>query len=111
MIANGIDVAVLEHHVSDELAGLIGQRTKQKKSRRGVLSISDMSVGEEGTIISISAYQKSARRLEDMGLTPGASIKIKRTAPFSGPVEISIRGSSLVLGNGMASKVLVKVGK
>ncbi|MBN1896430.1 MAG: metal-dependent transcriptional regulator [Candidatus Aenigmarchaeota archaeon] len=101
----------LEHHISDELAGLMVQRTEQKKPRNGILSISEMNAGEEGIVISISSCPKSARRLEDMGLTPDARIKVKRTAPFSGPVEISIRGSSLVLGNGMASKVLVKVGK
>jgi Fe2+ transport system protein FeoA len=33
---------------------------------------------------------------------------IVRSAPFHGPIEVSVRGVSLALGRGVASKVFVK---
>lgn len=101
----------LEHHVSDELAKLISEKVEQKEQRKGLISISEMRNGESGEIASIEACSRSVKRLEDMGLTPGAKVSINRAAPFSGPVEICIRDSCLVIGNGMASKIFVKVGK
>jgi Fe2+ transport system protein FeoA len=44
-----------------------------------------------------------------MGLTKGTEVKMLRTAPIGGPVEISVRGANLVIGRGMASKIYVEV--
>jgi Fe2+ transport system protein FeoA len=49
------------------------------------------------------------KRLEDMGLTPGTHIKVIRSAPFRGPIELAVRGSRLALGRGMADRILVRV--
>ena len=43
-----------------------------------------------------------------MGLTKGTEIKLLRMAPY-GPVEINVRGTNLVIGRGMASKIYVEV--
>ena len=48
------------------------------------------------------------RRLAEMGLTPNTEIKITRRSPFRGPIEIEVRGVSLALGYGLASKILIK---
>ncbi|RJS76954.1 ferrous iron transport protein A [Candidatus Bathyarchaeota archaeon] len=76
---------------------------------------------EEAIIISIGANPKPGRRgrgrsrgrgfikrLMDMGLTPGTQVKVVKTAPFRGPVEILVRGSRLALGRGMAERILVE---
>jgi len=47
------------------------------------------------------------KRLMDMGLTPGTEIMVVKSAPFHGPLEVSVRGSRLALGRGMAEKILV----
>ncbi|MCK4933800.1 ferrous iron transport protein A [Candidatus Bathyarchaeota archaeon] len=49
------------------------------------------------------------KRLEDMGLTPGTRIKVVKSAPFNGPLELQVRGSRLALGRGMAERILVRV--
>ena len=38
------------------------------------------------------------KRLMDMGLTPGTKIVVLNSAPFNGPVEISVRGSKHLPG-------------
>jgi ferrous iron transport protein A len=64
--------------------------------------------GEEAVIVSILGGRMATKRLADLGLSPGIKIKVLRKAPFFGPVEIEIRGSTLVLGQGLAAKVLVE---
>jgi len=66
---------------------------------------------EEGTEAVISAIvggREATKRLSDLGLTPETRLKILRKAPFWGPLEIEVRGSRLVIGRGIASKVMVK---
>lgn len=47
------------------------------------------------------------QRLANLGLVPGAEIIKKKSAPFRGPVRVQVKGSSLVLGRGLASKIMV----
>jgi DtxR family Mn-dependent transcriptional regulator len=101
----------LEHYLSDELEGIIKERLERPKRGKGVLSLIDLKKGESCRIFSIEGGRSSVRRLEDMGLTPGTKITVKRSAPFSGPVEISVRDSCLVIGRGMAIKIFVLVGE
>ena len=64
--------------------------------------------GEKGTVAFAFGGRGLVRRLTEMGLTPGTEVKIVRSAPFHGPLEIEVRGSSLALGYGVASRVFVK---
>ena len=49
------------------------------------------------------------KRLEDMGLTPGTTVTVVKSAPFNGPLEIYVRGSRLAIGRGMAKRIFVEV--
>ena len=51
------------------------------------------------------------KRLMDMGLTPGTKVTVVRSAPFRGPIEVSVRGSRLALGRGMAERIFVETNK
>ena len=50
-----------------------------------------------------------AKRLSDLGLTPGTKVTVVKSAPFNGPLEVSVRGSRLAIGRGMANRILVDV--
>lgn len=73
--------------------------------------------GESGTIKSIktgSGRGKGGRwgfkkRLMDMGLTPGTKVTVINSAPFHGPIEVHVRGSTLALGRGMAERIFVEI--
>jgi Fe2+ transport system protein FeoA len=79
----------------------------QKMSNKNKYLI-DMKEGEKGTIISICGGQMATKRLMDLGLVPETRIKILKKALFEGPVEIEFRGSKLVIGRGLAAKILVE---
>ncbi len=100
----------LEHYVSDELEAIIKKKIDHPR-RKGIISLVEMRNGEKGEIVSMDTGACAEKRLEGLGLTPGTAVKIMRSAPFSGPVEIYVRDSRLVIGQGMAAKVFVKVGK
>ncbi len=86
------------------------------------LPLTKLKDGESGTIVSVSASPGRGRaygpryhqwgfkrRLEDMGLTPGTRVTVVKSAPFHGPVELKVRGARIVLGRGIAERILVKV--
>ena len=50
-----------------------------------------------------------AKRLADLGLTPGTKVTVVKSAPFNGPLEVCVRGSRLAIGRGMASRIIVDV--
>lgn len=53
------------------------------------------------------ATELCIKRLTDLGLTPGTKVTVVKSAPFKGPLEISVRGSRLAIGRGMASRIIV----
>ncbi len=79
------------------------------------LPLTALKNGETGIVISINRGRGKGhgrgwgfeKRLMDMGLTPGAEVAVVKSAPFHGPLEVTVRGSRLALGRGMAERILV----
>jgi len=71
-------------------------------------TLADLQQGEKAAVAFAAGGYGLIRRLAEMGLTPGTKVQVIRCAPFFGPIEVIVRGVSLVLGRGVASKVLVK---
>jgi Fe2+ transport system protein FeoA/Mn-dependent DtxR family transcriptional regulator len=72
------------------------------------VSLADLPQGEKCTVVLAAGGRGMVRRLAEMGLTPGTEVRVVRSAPMHGPIEVSVRGVSLALGRGIASRVLVK---
>ncbi|TET88551.1 MAG: ferrous iron transport protein A [Dehalococcoidia bacterium] len=64
------------------------------------------SPGEVVQVVAVRAGWGLQRRLADMGLLPGVNIRVINSQ-MPGPVIIDLRGSRLVLGHGVAQKILV----
>lgn len=71
--------------------------------------IRELKDGKYGKISFIRGEHNVLQRLLDMGLTPGTRIKVVKVAPLNGPVEVSVRGSKLALGQDIACNVFVEV--
>ncbi|MHA1195066.1 MAG: FeoA family protein [Promethearchaeota archaeon] len=69
--------------------------------------LSECENGEEVTVIRVNAGFKAKQRLANLGIVPGIKIIKKNSAPLRGPIEIIVKGTSLVIGRGLASKILV----
>ena len=70
--------------------------------------LTECEKGEEVIVLNVNAGLRAKRRLANLGILPGAKIKKKKDAPFRGPVEVIVKGSSLVIGRGLASKIIVQ---
>jgi Fe2+ transport system protein FeoA len=69
----------------------------------------DLNLNENGIVVSLDCGKNAMQRLLDMGLTPGTKIKVTRKGFFRGPVGITLRNSSIAIGYGLASKILVEL--
>ncbi len=67
----------------------------------------DLAKGQKGIIAEINGGRGVTQKLIDLGLTPNTEIEILKKIPYRGPIEIRARGSNLVLGRNIASKVFV----
>lgn len=74
-----------------------------------IFPLGSLPIGTSGSIVSVSGEGKLRRRLFDMGLTPGASLFLRKKAPLGDPLEITIRGYELTLRHQEADYVLVKI--
>ncbi len=76
--------------------------------KKNLLSLIELNDGETGKIVSVNGGKMLNKRLADLGLTPGVEIQILRKTFFAGPVQVEVFGSRLVLGRGLASKIIVE---
>lgn len=63
--------------------------------------------GDRVCIMAVEGGQAFRARLCAMGLTPGKSAEVVRVT--SGPVVLTVLGSKIVIGRGMAKHVLVQL--
>ncbi|MCF8107054.1 MAG: FeoA domain-containing protein [Desulfohalobiaceae bacterium] len=61
--------------------------------------------GSMVTIAQLDAGRGAKAKLYSLGLIPGTEVLI--TSGGSGPCRMKLRGSELVIGQGLASKILV----
>ncbi|MEM2918549.1 MAG: metal-dependent transcriptional regulator [Candidatus Altiarchaeota archaeon] len=108
----------LEHAISDDVEKAIDRSIGYpKKSPTGmeiprsknveVIPLINLKSGEKGRIIKINAGKKATMRLMDMGLTLNTKITVINSH-LNCPIEISVRGSKLSIGRGLASKIFVE---
>ena len=71
--------------------------------------LSEFTVGESGRIVAVTGEGSVRRRLFDMGVTPGATLIMRKKAPLGDPVEITIRGYELTLRKSEAACAEVEV--
>ena len=73
------------------------------------ISLRNMMVNQTGHIASIKASGELGRRIRDMGLVKGTTIKIQGRAPLNDPVSLRIMGFTLTLRNNEADFIEVEV--
>ena len=74
-----------------------------------VKKLSDFSLGERGVIVKVYGEGAVRRRLFDMGVTPSASVMLKKKAPLGDPIEVNLRGYELTLRKAEAAMVDVEI--
>lgn len=88
--------------------GSINNKKNQNKGTSLIKCLTECEKGEEVFVLRVDAGHNAKTRLANLGVVPGVKIKKTKNAPFKGPLEIIVKGSSLVIGRGLASKIIVK---
>jgi ferrous iron transport protein A len=79
------------------------------ENKRSNTALNELDDGQTAYIVSVLGGRNLTKRLADLGITSGTEVKIIRRTLFSGPLQVEVAGSRLVLGWGLASKILVEL--
>ncbi|TCD47040.1 ferrous iron transport protein A [Chlorobium sp. N1] len=61
------------------------------------MNLSELKKGQAGRVLSVSASPQLRRRLFDMGLLAGETVRVEGVAPLGDPFEISVKNYRLTL--------------
>ena len=70
-------------------------------------TLRDIPVGGSCTVRSFTGAGAVKRRIMDMGLTKGATVKVVKVAPLGDPLQLSVRGYELSIRKDEAEQVEV----
>jgi ferrous iron transport protein A len=73
------------------------------------LRLTNLPIGEDARVISVNGEGRVTRRLMEMGIIPGVSVKVIKTAPFGDPIEVRVRGYSLAMRKNEADSIEVSI--
>ena len=71
-------------------------------------SLAHLPIGEEAKVISIDGNNAITKRLMEMGVVPGVSVRVIKTAPFGCPMQIRVRGYNLAIRRSEAHTIEVQ---
>lgn len=66
--------------------------------------------GVQARITKIDSRDAVSRRLMEMGVLPGATVRVIKAAPFGCPLEVEVRGYRLAIRRAEAAHVSVIAG-
>ncbi len=72
------------------------------------MTLAHLTPGRTGRIVKIGAAGPLKRRLMDMGIVPGAEVRVEKVAPLGDPLEVCIKNYYLSLRKGEADKIDVE---
>jgi DtxR family transcriptional regulator, Mn-dependent transcriptional regulator len=99
----------LEFESCDQCKKWNGENLNEISGRKAnLIPVSSLRENQEVKVAFIRGDHKALKRLQDLGLTPGTKIRVNHIAPLKGPVEISLRGCKLALGDEVACNVFVE---
>lgn len=74
------------------------------------MNLSNLKPGEQGRILKLdSSIGPIRRRLMDMGVIVGETIKVEKVAPLGDPIEVTIKSYSLTLRKNEAKGIEIEV--
>lgn len=72
------------------------------------MNLADAQIGSTVTVENVGGHGSFRRRLLELGLLPGTSVKLVSIAPLGDPLELLVRGASLSIRRADAAAVEVK---
>lgn len=76
-----------------------------------VTTLRNVPVGSSVRVTAVNGESRISRRLMEMGIIPGVSVEVIKTAPFGDPIEVRVRGYSLAMRKSEADSIEVSFSK
>lgn len=70
-------------------------------------TLAGLSIGEIATVSEVHGNTPVSKRLMEMGIVPGVSVKVIKTAPLGCPLQISVRGYHLAIRRSEADTISI----
>jgi ferrous iron transport protein A len=75
------------------------------------MNLAQLKPGESGRITALGALGPLKRRLLDMGVLVGETVKVVKVAPLGDPLEVTVKNYQLSLRKREAQEIAVEVVK
>lgn len=59
------------------------------------MTLKEVEVGQTVTVKKLQGQGATKRRIMDMGITKGVTVKVEKVAPLGDPIELKVRGYQL----------------
>jgi ferrous iron transport protein A len=87
------------------------QRDEPLKRAEGfapaAVSLDSLRMGEHARVLAVRGEGAVARRLMEMGVVPGAPVRVIKAAPLGDPLEVRVRNYHLALRRSEAQTITV----
>jgi Fe2+ transport system protein FeoA len=72
------------------------------------MNLTSLPIGAIAKVLSVNGDNPITRRLMEMGVVPGVSVRVVKSAPFGDPLEIRVRGYHLAMRKTEANQIEVQ---
>ena len=69
------------------------------------MTLATLNNGERGKVVALKGDNAVSKRLMEMGIVPGVSLRVIKSAPFGDPLEIRVLGYNLAVRKSEASQI------
>ncbi|MEO7674923.1 MAG: ferrous iron transport protein A [Pyrinomonadaceae bacterium] len=78
-------------------------------SRSKTMNLSTVPAGLHARVTAVNGDGMITRRLMEMGVVPGVSVRLVKSAPFGDPIEVRLLGYSLAIRKNEAEAIEVEL--
>src|SRR5919199_629197 len=91
--------------IAEKIPTLLG--TIAESLTNSTRSLDILPIGAQARVTGVNGSGAIARRLLEMGVVPGAPVRVIKTAPLGDPIEVRVRGYHLALRRAEAQTISV----
>ena len=73
-----------------------------------MVALADVALGQTATVREVTGVGAFRRRLLEMGLVPGVTVKVVTVAPLGDPIQIEVRGGQWSIRRNEAAQIVVE---
>lgn len=73
------------------------------------MNLSNIPAGVQARVKAVKGEGSITRRLMEMGVIPGVSVRLVKSAPFGDPIEVRLLGYSLAIRKKEAEAIEVEL--